>query len=195
MHLNPHLTRSILAAALMLSAVAVKGQGVFSVPGSPGWTQQFVRETRDGAQLLLTVMPTVEGTALRKGFYITVHQDNAPWSSLEHTGRKPLDFILPSGHLYTIEVTHAAAYKKVIQFDTQEMDQPIQLECGIDLMLRPDLEKLTFEDQLILSMPLSVVWYDPKRNLFRHDAYLHGDGIERLRSHLSLRDPSLHDAP
>ena len=132
---------------------------------------------------------------MRKGFSITIHQDNELWCHITRTGRKPRVLMLPPGHLYTVELNHDVAYGKVIQFDADGLDQFIQLDCDIDLMLRPSTGRIPFEDQLILSMPLSVVWFDAKRNLFRHDAYLHDDGIEQLRSRLTLRDPSLSAHP
>ena len=143
----------------------------------------------------LVVRTLIEGATVRRGFNIRIHQDNALWASLQRKGRKPYTFKLPPGHLYTLEVCNEAAYKKVIQIDTEGLNSPLQLNCDIDLMLRPSLEPLSFEDKLLLDMPLSIVWYDAKRNLFRHDAYLHTDGINQLRSHLSLRDPSTQPAP
>ena len=71
----------------------------------------------------------------------------------------------------------------------------MQLDCRVDLFLRPDLHPLTFDDELVLSTPLSVVWFDEKRNLFRHDPYLHRDGIEQLRDHLKSGVSSLHEPP
>ena len=186
---------SILAAFAVAGTSNAKAQGVFSVPGSPGWTQQLIRESNEGPQLELIVRPLIEGTVVRKGFSIRVHQDNTLWTSLQRNGRKPYTFKLPPGHLYTLEVSHDAAYKKVIQIDTKTLNRPLQLDCDIDLMLRPNMDPLSFEDKLHLDMPLSIVWFDSKRNLFRHDAYLHTDGINQLRSHLSLRDPSTQPAP
>lgn len=183
------------AAFAVLATLDAAAQGVFAVPGSPGWTQQLVRESNEGPQLKLIVRPLIEGAVVRKGFSIRVHQDNTLWTSLQRNGRKPYAFDLPPGHLYTLEVSNEAAYKKVIQIDTKTMNRPLRLDCDIDLMLRPSMEPLSFEDNLILDMPLSVVWFDSKRNLFRHDAYLHTDGINQLRSHLSLRDPSTQPAP
>jgi hypothetical protein len=167
------------------------GQGVFAVPGSPGWTQQWVKTTSAGAMLELSIVPTIENAALRRGFQIQVHQDNALWEQVQHRGRRAVRFRLPPNHLYTVELSHNSAFRKVIQFDTDGLETAMELECHIDLMLRPDLSELSFEDELLLSTPLSVVWFDEKRNLFRHDAYMHGDGIEQLRNHLKLRDPSL----
>jgi len=188
--------RSTFFAALMATgALNSNAQGVFSVPGSPGWTQKLMRESTEGPQLELVVRPTIEGAIVRKGFSILVHQDNALWASLERKGRKPYTFNLPPGHLYTLQVSNEAAYKKVIQIDTDGLDHPLQLNCDIDLMLRQSMEPLSFEDQLLVDMPLSVVWFDAKRNLFRHDAYLHNDGINQLRSLLSLRGPSTQPSP
>lgn len=192
MHLET-LRRHIPTLMVLASMAGVaSGQGVMGVPGSPGWTQELLRESRQGPLLELVVQPLIESATLRRGFEVTVHQDNAPWAGILHGGRRPVRFHLPPGHLYTLEVGHPLAYRKIIQFDAQDLDRHLRLECDIDLMLRPTTDPLTFEDELILSTPLSVVWYDGKRNLFRHDAYLHDDGIERLRSHLTLRDPSLH---
>lgn len=185
----------VLTTLLATGSLTGWGQGVFSVPGSPGWTQQLTREAKEGARLTLSILPTIESATVRKGYEVLLHQDNLLWSNIRPKGNRPITFKLPPDHLYTLEVHHDAAYRKVIQFDTDGLDQFIALECAIDLMLKPELDSLTFEDELILSTPLSVVWFDPKRNLFRHDAYLHGDGIERLRSHLALRDPSWHDPP
>ena len=178
------------AIGLLLQAGPCRGQGVHAVPGSPGWTQRLHREAAEGPMLKLVIQPMVEGVRMRKGFTIAIHQDNELWISTTRTGRKPRVFKLPPDHLYTVEVTHQVAYGKVIQFDADGLDQFLQLDCDIDLMLRPSTAEIPFEDQLILSMPLSVVWFDEKRNLFRHDTYLHDDGIEQWRSRLTLRDPS-----
>ena len=191
-----HLLGPLLMAMLMaVGASSAAAQGVFSVPGSPGWTQKLIQESNQGPQLELVVHPHIEGAAVRRGFSIQIHQDNALWASLQRNGRKPYTFNLPPDHLYTLEVSNNAAYKKVIQIDTEGLHNPIQLHCDIDLMLRPNLTPLTFDDQLLLDMPLSIVWFDEKRNLFRHDAYLHTDGINQLRSRLSLRDPSTRPTP
>ena len=61
-----------------------------------------------------------------------------------------------------MEVSHDAAYKKVIQIDTKTLNRPLQLDCDIDLMLRPNMDPLSFEDKLHLDMPLSIVWFDSK---------------------------------
>ena len=66
-----------------------------SVPGSPGWTQQLIRESNEGPQLELIVRPLIEGAVVRKGFSIRVHQDNTLWTSLQRNGRKPCTFKLP----------------------------------------------------------------------------------------------------
>lgn len=187
--------RTLLSAWALSASLSVMGQGVFAVHGSPGWTQQWAKTNEGSAILELAITPTIEGAALRKGFQIRIHQDNALWEQVEHSGRRPVRFKLPPNHLYTIELSHEAAYQKVLQIDVEGMTSNMELECHIDLMLRPDLSELTFEDQLVLSTPLSVIWFDKKRNLFRHDAYMHGDGIEQLRNHLKLRDPSLHAPP
>lgn len=186
---------SLLCAMLLAWACSGWGQGVIRVPGSPGWTQQLLRETKANPALTLTVAPTMEGAQIRKGFRLEVHQDNQLFEKVRHRGKRPARFQLPPGHLYTLVVAHPAAFRKVIQFDTKGLDQPMRLDCHVDLFLRPTLEPLTFDDELVLSAPLSVVWFDEKRNLFRHDPYLHRDGIEQLRDHLKSRVSSLHEPP
>lgn len=189
---------SVLTFVFILAAFGVTpgfGQGVVAVPGSPGWTQQLIKSPSDGVFLELIIHPTLEGASMRKGFEISIHQDNALLEKVAHVGRRPARFTLPADHLYTLELRHEAGYPKLIQLDINSQSRAMALECQIDLMMRPDLSALTFEDNLILSMPLSVIWFDEKRNLFRHDPYLHRDGIEQLRSHLSLRDPSLSAPP
>ena len=195
MHSQPRLNRTVMIAFLAATSLLARGQGMHAVPGSPGWTQQLIQEAKEGPLLALSVIPTIESATVRKGYEILLHQDNDLWSHIRPRGKQPIAFKLPPNHLYTLEVRHEAAYRKVIQIDTDKLDRFIALDCAIDLILKPELDSLSFEDELVLSSPLSVVWFDSKRNLFRHDAYLHGDGIERLRSHLSLRDPSWHDPP
>jgi hypothetical protein len=185
----------MLTGMVMLTLLSSRAQGVFTVPGSPGWTLKLLKESDHGPQLRLRIHPTVAGAALRRGFEITVHRDNDLLEVIKPKGKSAARISLSHDHVYTLEVQHEAAYRKVIQWDTRGLDRQFQLDCHVDLFLRPNLEDLTFEDELTLSMPLSVVWYDEKRNLFRHDAYLHHDGIERLRSHLALRDPSLQASP
>ena len=195
MHSQPRLNRMVIITVMATTSLLGRGQGMHAVPGSPGWKQQLMLEAKEEPRLALSVIPTVESATIRKGYEILLHQDNALWSHIRPRGNRPIEFKLPPDHLYTLEVHHEAAFRKVIQIDTEKLDRFIALECAIDLMIKPQLDSLSFEDELVLSTPLSVVWYDSKRNLFRHDAYLHGDGIERLRSHLSLRDPSWHDPP
>ena len=192
MRFQPLRHPMLLTAVVMLSALSGGAQGVFSVPGSPGWTQMLLKESKRGPHLQLSVHPTVEGASLRRGFEIVVHRDNDLFEVVKPRGKKTVQLSLSGGHVYTVDVQHEAAYRKVIQWDTRGLNREFKIESEFNLFLRPDLDSLTFEDELALSMPLSVVWYDEKRNLFRHDAYMHGDGIERLRSHLTLRDPSLH---
>lgn len=187
-------SRWTLVTALATCATALSGQGVFAVPGSPGWTQKLIGESHGGALLTLTVLPSIESASMRRGFHIEVHQDNALWASNDHRGRRAARYSLPPEHLYTLSVRHPMAYRKVIQLDTRGLNQQVQLDCLVDLILRTQTDTLTFEEELILDMPLSVVWFDTERNLFRHDPYLHSDGIERLRSLLTLRDSSLRDS-
>lgn len=167
-------------------------QDLTLVPNAPHWTQQHDSVSKNGPQLKLFIHATVEGESDNEEFKIRVHKDNQPWCTVQRKGNRPFQFKVPSGHLYTVEVSHEAAYQKVIQCDTQGLDRPMKLHCDIDLMYKGDHDQLTFDDELLLSMPLSVVWFDKKRNLFQHDAYLHNEGIAHIRSHLSLRDTTRH---
>ena len=186
---------TVLCALLYAGVFAGWGQGVIRVPGSPDWTQQLLRESKANPTWILTVTPSLEGAQFRKGFRLEVHQDNHAFDTVWHRGKRPARFHLPPGHLYTLVVAHPAGFRKVIQFDSHGLERPMQLDCQVDLILRPSLDPLTFDDELVLSTPISVVWFDEQRNLFRHDAHLHRDGIEQLRNHLKSRAPSLHSPP
>ncbi|MGB0171633.1 MAG: hypothetical protein ACPF8Y_06600 [Flavobacteriales bacterium] len=182
-----------LCAMLCTGVFTGWGQGVIKVPGSPGWTQQLLCESQESPTLTLMVTPSLAGAKIRKGFQLEVHQDNHLFETVLHRGKRPARFHLLSEHLYTLVVAHPAGFQKVIQFDTEGLEQHIQVDCQVDLFVRPNLNPLTFDDELVLSTPLSVVWYDAESNLFRHDPHLHHGGIEQLRAHLNSRVSSLHE--
>ena len=85
----------------------------------------------------------------------------------------------------TLDIRHPEAYRKVIQVDTSDMLQSRRLNCEVNLHLRPVLHKPTFDEELILAPPLSVVWFDRKRNLFNVNPYLHQQSVADVKRQLS----------
>lgn len=155
------------------------------------WQQWAGRGQQDEAQLTLSLLTRVQGARLGRGYHIEVFEGNQALLEFHGNGRRRHDIQLKTAALFTIRVSHPFGIPKVIQIDARNLHQAHRLECVMDLLLNTELEPLTFADSLQFDIPLSVVWFDAKRNLFRHDTNTHHDGIKQVREALAAREPFL----
>lgn len=143
--------------------------------------QKLLRNKRNAPKLELQIEPQLEHRRKRKGFSIHVHGNNETHFILHDVGGLKVQIELPIGPLYTSDIRHPKAYRKIIQLDTSDMLHSRRLHCKVNLHLRSMLQKPTFKEELILSPPLSVVWFDRKRNLFNVNPYFHQQSVADVK--------------
>ena len=148
---------------------------------------QMIMETAPHPMLNLRLEPLLSSRSLRKGFDILIHQDNQPWIELKNQGSRKVNTSVPMGHLYTLDVRHKDAHRKVFQIDTRGIRATRFLSCEVDLVVRKFESCMTQEQEWWLSMPLSVTYFDKERNLFSMNPYSHHKCIKETYERLSLK--------
>lgn len=148
---------------------------------------QMIKETAPHPMLNLRIEPMLSSRSLRKGFDILIHQDNQPWIELQDQGSRKIDTSVPMGHLYTLDVRHKDAHRKVFQIDTRGIRATRFLSSEVDLVVSGFQSCMTQEQELWLSMPLSVTYFDKERNLFSMNPYSHHKCMKETYERLSLK--------
>ena len=80
--------------------------------------QKLLRNKRNAPKLELQIEPQLEHRRKRKGFSIHVHGNNETHFILHDVGGLKVQIELPIGPLYTSDIRHPEAYRKIIQLDT-----------------------------------------------------------------------------
>ena len=137
--------------------------------------------------LALRIEPRLANRPQRKGFTIVLYRDNAVHAEWTDAGGRHKTLDVPMGHLYTLDIRHPDAIRKVFQMDTRGIRHSRGLTCEVNLPVRPNTRPLTWSQELAASMPLSVVWFDAERNLFDMNPYLHQQSVAEVKRQWSKR--------
>lgn len=149
--------------------------------------QRMLKDKNLLPHLALRIEPRLANRPQRKGFTIVLFRDNEIHAEWTDTGGRHQSLDVPMGHVYTLDIRHPDAIRKVIQIDTRDLRHSRGLTCEVNLPLRHTARPLTWAQELVMSMPLSVVWFNPERNLFDMNPYLHQQNVADVKRQLSKR--------